>query len=778
MNDNDTDVSPLFQTSNGDTAISVLRDFFGGIVDKLTTVSGSGYSGSTAITTVLTVFNLFMWFIAVIVVSYTVYTALFQTTRDGEAAGRSTDRRSTALRITLALFGLMPVAGGLTVVEVFFIQCFIWSSSVASYAETKEANYLVTNSASYIAHDDLSTNWQGGQKIAGALDAMVRGHLCALYANRVSQDLQTGSGVMSSAITERSVGMFDNNSSAISNHVLEWGFTTGTQYQKLSDMCGRIQIYSVMNTDAVKATGSGQITSAGSIDDKFGALAQDEILSSARNALQSLDNSATNIAQVIYDHKWDSDAIKQQIITAVRKATTQYYSGAAFGATDTKALGDSVFASIKQDGWIWAPLWQRVLTRYAVGMAHAKDAVEFRVNGDVNPKAAGSLSARYFGWAGGGSAEERAVFSDIDRSFDYLQTFSGTYANVASPENMSQGTNFERMSAADEKSEWVAPIHWLYNYLLATTKPALGQSWSDPFLAIQAVGDEYMEIGGSLSALGASGAASAGFAAAGAAASTAISGNPMTGAYAGYKVGNAIDGFVTPVGHFLMGCGVLLAGVIPLFPLLFFFSGVLAWFTMLTEAVVAGNLWCILGLLPSQNDSIVGENKQGLLLLLAVILRPILMILGLIVCYVFIFVGINLLNRMWSTVMSTVVGGSMAAILTAVAGLGMYVLMVGTIVTTGCGLITGLGDAVMQWIGAGVSSLGRSPVADKVSSTLDPSSNIGSGAHSAPGRGMQVAAQKMGKDFGKTKEAKTSPARFGALQGAKIGRMVRKGFPK
>jgi hypothetical protein len=195
---------------------------------------------------------------------------------------------------------------------------------------------------------------------------------------------------------------------------------------------------------------------------------------------------------------------------------------------------------------------------------------------------------------------------------------------------------------------------------------------------------------------------------------------------------------------------------------------------MVIESVVAASVWCLLGLLPSRQDSIIGENKQGLMLLISVLFRPILMVFGLMASYVFMYEGLNLLNRMWSTILSTVIGGTMSEILIGVAALGMYVLLVGSIVMTACGLITGIGDAVMQWIGAGVSQLGKVGVADKIGSTLDPTSNIASSGHAMPGQAMQGWTRAAGADLGRAERSSISPARFGRARGTAVGARIRK----
>lgn len=717
---NGYDVSPLFQPSQTDTAIQMLHDIFGGTVDKLIGGGGSSaYAGSSVVLTVIGCFNLLVLFLAVCVGSYLIYASVINTAKDGEVLGRNADARWTSIKAFLAIFGLVPTASGLSIVQVCALQFIVWSSAAGTYTWGKAAQFLANQSSSYISTSDSEfTNWAQRGNVANALQAMVKGHVCAYYANRIAQNTQSGSNPLTETVVTSPVGFFDATADRATGNegIVEWGFTSDASYNKLSSMCGRVRIY-YAPPDPATTSGSMASTSA-TYQEKLAALAEQNTQSAALAVLAQLDTQASTIAREIYDGSPDTNAIKQQIMSAVSAATGTFYGNFNVSTSDASQLGQDFMNSITDDGWVWAALWQRSLSQFAVEAKGVKNSVQFDIDDSVSPKSAGSLSAQYFGWAGGGSAEEKAMFANIDRDLAYFNNFSGTFTNAGSPVQQPQGSNLEKVEAADHEASGIAPIRWLVSYMRRTLMPQETQGWTDPFLQIQDYGAWYVRSGTKIMAVGAvSGMGMA-------AAATAAMGPEA--AIGGYEVGKSLGSILSPIGKAMILFGMILLVVLPFLPVLFFAAGVIGWVIMGIEAIVAISLWCLLGLVATPGSGLVGDNRQGLLLLIGVVLRPILMILGLISCYVVLYVSIKFLNSVFAVAFLIMnFGGTIDSMLGAVGLLGIYVLACAAAVTTSCSLITGLGDAVMQWIGGGVSQLGGSAIANNVAQQLNPIGRIG-----------------------------------------------------
>lgn len=65
-------------------------------------------------------------------------------------------------------------------------------------------------------------------------------------------------------------------------------------------------------------------------------------------------------------------------------------------------------------------------------------------------------------------------------------------------------------------------------------------------------------------------------------------------------------------------------------PFFIFGLGMIGWIVQLVEALAAGSLWMIMHLTPERDDSFIGSQQQGYLLLMSLFARPPLMVLGLV----------------------------------------------------------------------------------------------------------------------------------------------------
>lgn len=756
-------VGQLFDTSktaNQDYAIRLLHEIFGSAMDKLSNVPDgvkvTYSSGNTLVTNVISTMNLMVLFCAVVVASYLIYTSVFNTAKDGEVMGKTMDTRYTSLRAFLAIFGLVPLSSGFSVVQILVLQLLVFGSSAADYAWTKVVDNLMTNSAAYVSNDTASTAWVGNNHLAATFDQMVRGQLCRLYANRISDTTQSGSNPIPPAVIgSRASGFFDSSSpntgSTLANDLAtatawQWGFfasgdaptsSIGYAYDQLTSMCGIIDVYYNAPSSALTNT---QVTSElASFQSSMTAIAQGDAANAAKQALESMSEDSLTIATAIFNGNRDTTTLKAQIAADLQKASRAFYTATGTSTDAQSTLTSSFRSATINDGWVFAGVWQRALSELSDRVAAAKSDVSFTWSGNINPKKAGSLRAQYFGWAGGGSAEEKAVFAQIDDAYAYLGNFQGVYQQIASPIGSTSKTMLERVNDADNKDSITGKIvQWLYNdslYQMETPKRMDG--WTDPILTIQKQGRHFMMASAAITAA-AEAAPTAGAVAGGMVGAEA---GPL-GGWFGYKAGKAVQGMLYPVAKIFLVLGFVAMVILPFLPLAYYMSGVFAWIIMAVEALVAISLWCLLALTPSRADSLVGDNRQGLTLLIAVFLRPILMIVGLMFCYVLMFVGIQLLDVLFGGVfMLMAPGESIWDILTAAGMLGMYMLMVSIVVMFCCSLITGLGDGVMAWIGVQTGMLGKNAIADNFSNIMNPSgitggqlNQIGSGV----GRGARA----------------------------------------
>jgi conjugal transfer/type IV secretion protein DotA/TraY len=83
---------------------------------------------------------------------------------------------------------------------------------------------------------------------------------------------------------------------------------------------------------------------------------------------------------------------------------------------------------------------------------------------------------------------------------------------------------------------------------------------------------------------------------------------------------------------FLLGSGVTLAYVLPMTPLLYWYAGVIGWFLLVIEAAAYVPLW-FLAHMTFAGDGIHGKGIRGYEILFAIIFRPSMMVIGMILSY-------------------------------------------------------------------------------------------------------------------------------------------------
>lgn len=118
------------------------------------------------------------------------------------------------------------------------------------------------------------------------------------------------------------------------------------------------------------------------------------------------------------------------------------------------------------------------------------------------------------------------------------------------------------------------------------------------------------------------------------------------------------------IGLLFLGMGLTLAFMLPLIPFIKFFFNVLTWVIIVLEAVVGIPLWALAHLTPYGDGFAGNQAQRGYQFLFSLLLRPVLLVLGLIAGFLFFFVAINFLNVTFSVAAagSGSMGGALAVV--------------------------------------------------------------------------------------------------------------------
>jgi conjugal transfer/type IV secretion protein DotA/TraY len=206
--------------------------------------------------------------------------------------------------------------------------------------------------------------------------------------------------------------------------------------------------------------------------------------------------------------------------------------------------------------------------------------------------------------------------------------------------------------------------------------------------------------------------------------------------------------------------GATLSTYLPMLPYILWLGVVLGWAILLIEAVVAAPLWAIVHLAPD-GDGVVGRGGQGYMLVLSLVLRPPLMIIGLVAAFVLMKPIGFLVNSTFVGAFDMGVSPGFFGITQAIAGCIIYAVLMMIIVQRVFSLIHVIPDRLLRWIGGGGGELGQEAGALDQGSNAKLAAALGIG--NQMGNSMMAAATNAKRDALADKDRKTHAARQASI---------------
>ena len=165
--------------------------------------------------------------------------------------------------------------------------------------------------------------------------------------------------------------------------------------------------------------------------------------------------------------------------------------------------------------------------------------------------------------------------------------------------------------------------------------------------------------------------------------------------------------YVSSIFFFLFAIGILLAYYLPLIPLITWAGAVIGYIFFLFEAFVGSIFWAGAHAMP-EGHGVSGQHaKQGYMLLLALVVRPALMIVGFIGGMVLSSVLINFVGELATPYFAQVDQGHTVTVIGWAAGVFVMGSLVLSIIRRSFNLSFELADRVVRWIGHSGEHLGE-----------------------------------------------------------------------
>lgn len=147
--------------------------------------------------------------------------------------------------------------------------------------------------------------------------------------------------------------------------------------------------------------------------------------------------------------------------------------------------------------------------------------------------------------------------------------------------------------------------------------------------------------------------------------------------------------------------GVMLFYLLPFLPFINFMTGVITWLISLLQAVVAIPVIAIAHITPHGEGLPSGAARGAYLMILQIFLRPVMMIIGMLVCVLIMNTGIAFLNVVFFNIYKNNLLGSADGLLSNIIFMGLYAATAWGIVNAAVTAIDDFPLNAVKWIGGG-----------------------------------------------------------------------------
>lgn len=705
----------------------------------------------------LSLYSMATMVIAVIIVLYYIVTVVGEAAKTGTPFGQRFNSLWAPIRLVVALGLLVPLGSGLNSAQYLTLYMAKMGSGLGTVAWTTFVTEVTGAS-------DIVTK-PAGESTSALVERVFLNEVCAASYNQVnsgSSEIEilqvTGRRDSVAANFSNPANMIDtareNDQKAV---VLSW--SRGTAGEKATDFsCGRIGI-NLTEFDAY-ADGTSVVAAdekwwwalpfvGEDMDNRLGAIHED-VKTAYIQEIKKISDAVKPAAEAIAAYKisinpqpgYGDDTTLEFIPDLLREVAVDTHENinlsieATFDSMDMSEYADSEsFEEMIMRGWGAAGLWYGTLgtinKKYMDALASAIPTLDVLFEAEEVTENERGVFGRLFGVSRYNAG--RGVTSEIEQTIAFASgDFAGYVVEMtASSAPLYADARFEEADDAGSSSALATTLTWILggNQLLKMkNNPDL-----DPMVRLAGAGHTMiirsMVAAGAGAALGLGGSIA-----------SSVAKHP------GVKFAGELAGAAATILFVFAGiaitAGIFLAFVLPIIPFVYFAFAVIGWILEIFEAIIAMPLWA-LAHLRIDGDGMPGAAAiGGYQLLLMILLRPALIVLGLIGGYVIFgaaafFFG-TLFNAATSITQSDLSYTSIGAIGIFVYTI-IYTFLIYNIALMCFKMIDDVPKGLLRWMGAGITPFSDSR-GDPISGSREM---VAAGAAATIGlsRGLQGGAQ-------------------------------------
>lgn len=748
----------VFQIAPQDQSLYYLGQLFGNVGVAL---QGTG---PVLLGNMFRVFNTALLVVGTLIVVYVTVMGVLKTAHEGEFMGKQWSSLWLPLRMVGGIVALMPTATGYCAIQVIIMWFIIQGIGAADMVWKSAVDYLYQGGAVTTPEVPADLN----NTAQGVIAQLFADLSCQAVAQKVHAN-DANTFARSTPVTDgykfgRPQTSADTVDPSAECGTVSWADTTDPAMKSAQQAAiqtlvpvleniANFYVNAAIADSACWGTACTEVQKQAQPPVCLFNLYQGENVS---NDACSIKNTTAHISDLI---NGISGYTGSNFMTdAVNLLAGYAYNYSMMGINPAAKYND-VYQAMYANGWMYAGsyFYSIAKTNQQPKENYMSFISSINVNGKTN--GGGDISSHFA--AGSGFYAAGSSYPDF-KTYSMIQTFYATALNAG--KSMSSTGRVGQADFSASSSGGGGPIgaqmsktaqnmihHWAMN---------LGPEDKNPIVAMQSFGEDLLN--GAEALFWTILAITIGVVAAGGATATFVLG---AGTMTGISIAWGVLVFLLPAVLFLIGIMVTLGGLLgvylPLLPYILFTFGVVGWFIMVIEAMVAAPLLAIGLLSPHGQSEVLGRAEHAPMMVLNIFLRPTLMVFGMMAGLLLSFILAKLLNAAFYNVVASVIQGHDIGLFEGGVYIFTYAGILIAMVNKSFALIHIIPDKVLGWIGHRAEGAGEEGMAQAAKGT----STAGAEGMASAGKGL-AGAPKGAADAGKgVKEKLDADQKAGKIKG-------------
>lgn len=700
-----------FIPSSTDGAMALLYMVFGDVVAKMgngtAPLAGTASNASVMLAEAFRYFDSGVLVFGTFILTWVTIFGVTNSANDGEVLGKTWNTFYTPIRSVSAAAVLIPSSSGYALIQIFMLYVVSWSIGFASTIWTGVVNVALSRDVTQTALNSVISD----SNFDSVMTQAVRMGTCAAAMNK--------------AIV--SIGQTAD---------LEWQVRNTTDTHVGTKTVGSVYYYADPNVPGTELL-CGSITLSDIQPVRYnnvfggswfgGKTANDDTADKLRAKLAAARNQ-------FYMDTFTSfvpDQVKAIMVAADGgppvNATTLATNLANYKTMLRSKMQDQIaqsiegqnsdlVASLTSQGWIMAGSYWTDLGKLKDIVRTSSDSKISTSTPDVMGRESYFGAGQMFDAANSIVSRYEVVAAELTKQALASPAINGTDTSVPATPSLQSDYTLNDFTAGGQGI--VESFRKVFNFLPGLFVSGIVHAMTlsdDPVMAVKNVGDWITSLSNTTfiwkatltSVLQGTGKAAA------------TSPIPGMSAVAGIIQGVAswfaeTFGFMAPSLYTIMYLGYFLGIWLPMIPFYIFAIGVVGWLIFVVEMMAAGMLWAAAHTTPARDNSFIGSQMQGYMLLMSGFFRPSLMIIGLVAANAILYPAVQFVNYAFLAKFTAMQQDSLTVV-TSVAGyLLVYTFLMFSVFTLVFGLSQSLPDRILRWVGAGVGDLGEQNSMSKV----------------------------------------------------------------